>query len=93
MDIRWQDKVTNLQLLDKANAVSIEALLIKAQLRWTGHVIRMDASRMPRQILYGELMRGTKEKRSPKEAVQRLHKGDFETVQPTPSRPGVKCSG
>ena len=52
MDIRWQDKVTNLQVLD------IEALLLKAQLRWTGHVIRMDASRMPRQILQGELVRG-----------------------------------
>ena len=66
MDIRWQDKVTNLQALDRANAVSIEALLFKAQLRWTGHVIRMDASRMLRQILYGELMRGTRKKGRPK---------------------------
>ena len=32
MDIRWQDKVINLQVLDRANAVSIEALLLKAQL-------------------------------------------------------------
>ena len=62
MDIRWQDKVTNLQVLDRADAVSIEALLFKAQLRWTGHVIRMDASRMPRQILYGELVRGSRKK-------------------------------
>ena len=62
MDIRWQDKVTNLQVLDRANAVSIEALLLKAQLRWTGHVITMDASRMPRQILYGELVRGIRKK-------------------------------
>ena len=66
MDIRWLDKVTNLQVLDRANAVSIEALLSKAQLRWTGHVIRMDASRMPRQILYGELMRGSRKKGRPK---------------------------
>ena len=66
MDIRWQDKVTNLQVLDRANAVSIEALLLKAQLRWTGHVIRMNASRMPRQILYGELVRGTRKKGRPK---------------------------
>ena len=66
MDIRWQDKVTNLQMLDRANAASIEALLLKAQLRWTGHVIRMDASRMPRQILYGELVRGSRKQGRPK---------------------------
>ena len=66
MDIRWQDKVTNLQVLDIANAVSIEALLFKAQLRWTGHVIRMDYSGMPRQILHGELVRGTRKKGHPK---------------------------
>ena len=36
MVIRLQDKVTNLKVLDKANAVSIEALLLKAQLHWTG---------------------------------------------------------
>ena len=66
MDIRWQDKVTNLQVLDRAKAVSIEVLLLKAQFRWTGHVIRMDASHMPRQILHGELMRGTRKKGRPK---------------------------
>ena len=94
MDIRWQDEVTNLQVLDRANAVSIEALLLKAQLRWTGHVIRMEASRMPRQILSARRTReGYKEKRSPKETVQRLHKGDLEAVLLTPSRPGNKCSG
>ena len=66
MDIRWEDKVTNLQVLDRANAVSIEALLFKVQLRWTGHVIRMDASRLPQQILYGELARGTRKTGRPK---------------------------
>ena len=100
MDIRWQDKVTNLQVLDRANAVSIEVLLLKAQLRWTGHVIRMDASRMPRQILYGELVRGsTKKSRSKKrykdcikETLKQcsLPPGDLETdVQ---DRPGWRAS-
>ena len=53
-------------MLDRANAVSIEALPLKAQLRWTGHVIRMDVSRMPQQILYGELVRGSRKKGRPK---------------------------
>ena len=93
MDIRWQDKVTNLQVLDRANAVSIEALLLKAQLRWTGHVIRMDASLYATTDPLWRTREGFKEKRSAKEAIQRLHKGDLEAVQLTPSRPGDECSG
>ena len=42
--IKWQDRVTDLEVLDRADLVSIEAVIIKAQLRWTGHMIRMDGS-------------------------------------------------
>ena len=53
----WQDRITNLEVLDRAECTSIETLLIKAQLRWVGQIIRMDDPRMPRQLLYGELVR------------------------------------
>ena len=32
--------------------------LIRSQMRWTGHIIRMPQSRMPFQLLYGELSEG-----------------------------------
>ena len=31
---------------------------MRSQLRWTGHVLRMNSKRLPRQILYGELKTG-----------------------------------
>ena len=60
LDMRWQDRITNVEVLDRAQCTSIEALLIKAQLRWVGQIVRMDDPRMPRQLLYGELVRVTR---------------------------------
>ena len=47
LNIRWQDKVTNIEVLDRAESISIEAMILKTQLRWVGHVIRMDDQRLP----------------------------------------------
>ena len=66
MQIRWQDRVTNQEVLDRANSTSIEAKILQAQLRWTGHVIRMDEMRIPRQLLYGELVSGRRKQGRPK---------------------------
>ena len=65
MRIKWQDRITNLEVLDRANATSIEAKLIQAQLRWTGHVIRMDRSRIPKQLFFGELAQGIRKQGRP----------------------------
>ncbi|XP_024052555.2 uncharacterized protein LOC112104472, partial [Terrapene carolina triunguis] len=48
MKIRWQDKVPNLEVLERAQMTSIEMMIMKSQLRWTGHVSRMDANRILR---------------------------------------------
>ena len=41
-------------------------MILKAQLRWTGHVIRMDSSRIPRQVFYGALSQGHRNTGRPK---------------------------
>ena len=58
MRIKWSDLVSNVEVLRRANMESVEATLAATQLRWLGHVARMDESRIPKKILYGELAVG-----------------------------------
>ena len=55
MKIRWQDKLTNIKVIKRAGLPSMEDFLIRKNLRWTGHLLRMPTDRLPRQILYSQL--------------------------------------
>ena len=41
-------------------------MLLKVQLRWVGHVIRMEEFRMPRRLMYGRLQLGKQNQSRPK---------------------------
>ena len=41
MGTKWQDKIMNNEVLQRAKIDGIEAMLMRAQLRWVGHVQRM----------------------------------------------------
>ena len=56
--IKWQDKIPDTEVLERASIPSVYSLLQKAQARWAGHVVRMPDSRLPKQLLYGELCQG-----------------------------------
>jgi len=45
--IRWQDRVPNTEVLRLCGISGIEAFLLAAQLRWVGHVVRMEDDRIP----------------------------------------------
>ena len=57
--IRWFHKVTNYEVLDRCKIPSIQSMVDKAKLRWTGHVIRMEDDRIPKMMLYGRLGTGS----------------------------------
>ena len=45
------DKVTNKEILERTGLPSMEDLLIRKHLRWTGHIMRMSPDRLPKQVL------------------------------------------
>ena len=56
--VSWKDFVPNQEILRRAELSGIEAMLSSAQLRWTGHMLRMDDRRLPKQLLHAELSAG-----------------------------------
>ena len=53
--IKWRDHVSNEEVLKRANLPSIESILLQVQLRWTGHITRMEDARMPKAVFFSEL--------------------------------------
>ena len=84
MKIRWHDKVTNIKVLKRAGLPSMEDLLIRKNLRWTGHLLRMPTDRLPRQVLYSQLPDGQRPRGRPrlryKDTIKRnLKERDIDT--------------
>ena len=82
--IRWQDRITNLEILDQAHSSSIESIVIRAQLRWVGHTIRMEEHRMPRRLFYGELQNGKRNKGRPKKRYKDTVKDNLQWCEIKP---------
>ena len=58
LDIKWQDKVPDTEVLARAELPSIHTILMQHQLRWAGHLVRMSEDRIPKRLLYSELEQG-----------------------------------
>lgn len=56
LGITWKDKMTYDIIYQRTQTCSIETLLAQRHLRWLGHTIRMSDQRLPKQILYGQLV-------------------------------------
>ena len=66
LGIKWQDRIPDTEVLEKAGLPSISTLLMQTQLRWAGHVARMKDDRLPKQLLFGELTEGKRKACGPK---------------------------
>ena len=58
LNIKWQDKIPDTEVLAQAGLSSIRTILMQAQLRWAGRVARMPDHRLPKRLFYSELQEG-----------------------------------
>ncbi|BHF71341.1 hypothetical protein SprV_0401439800 [Sparganum proliferum] len=57
--LRWQDRLTDTDALERTGILSVYAMLRQLQLRWSGHLVRMDDERLPKRLFYGDVATGS----------------------------------
>ena len=65
LGIKWQDHVSNEEVFERASLPSIESILLQVQLRWAGHVTRMEDVRIPKAVFFSELQEGKRDRGTP----------------------------
>jgi len=58
--IKWKDKIPNTEVLAHCKMTGIEAMLVQAQLHWSGHLVCMSDTRLPKAIFYSQLAAGNR---------------------------------
>ena len=85
LNIKWQEKIPDTEVLTRAGLPSIPTILMKAQLRWAGHVARMPDSRIPKKLLFGELQTGKRSLGAPKKRYKDTLKVSLKTFGINPN--------
>ena len=65
MKITWMENVANKYILEHKGLPSMEDLMIRKNLRWTGQLMRLSPDRQPKQILYSQLSSGHRKRGRP----------------------------
>ena len=81
MNIKWYDRVTYAAVLDRASLTSIDAILQQHRLRWYGHMVRTDAQRLPKQLLFSQLSTGPRRVGAPKKRYKDALKRTFKDCE------------
>lgn len=67
LNISWENKRIIVSVLKEIKTTRIEECIIKNQLTWSGHIVRMSDDCLPKQILYFQLKTWHAYKRRPEE--------------------------
>ena len=68
--IGWQSHFLDTKVLERAGLPSIESMVVKNYLPRAGHVVRMDESRLLKQLFYSEMCEGKRKELRPKKRLK-----------------------
>ncbi|XP_071491378.1 equilibrative nucleobase transporter 1-like [Diadema antillarum] len=71
LHIKWQDRVTNAEVLQRAGILSMFSLLGQRRLKWLGHVRRMEPGRIPKDNAVWRAKRGVSSHEKAASSLQR----------------------
>nr|VZI24784.1 unnamed protein product [Spirometra erinaceieuropaei] len=60
MKLRLRDRIPDTDVLERTGILSINVMLRQLQLRWSGHLARMDDERLPKRLFYGDVATGSR---------------------------------
>ena len=66
LGVTWKDHVLYDVIFERTGTTTIESSIARKHLQWVGHTIRMPETRLPRQILYGQMQDGYRDPGGPK---------------------------
>ena len=90
LGIKWQDHVSNEEVLKRASLPSIESILLRVQLRRDGHVTRMEDVRKPKAVFLQRALRRKARSWCSENAIQRSAE---ETACTGGNQPSVMAAG
>nr|VZI34571.1 unnamed protein product [Spirometra erinaceieuropaei] len=58
--LNWQDRVPDTDVLEWTEILSLYTMLRQMQLRWSGHLVRVDEERLRKRLFYGDVATGSR---------------------------------
>nr|VZI51324.1 unnamed protein product [Spirometra erinaceieuropaei] len=93
--LSWQDRFPDTDVLERTGMLSINTMLRRLQLRWSGHLVRMEDEQLPTRLFYGDVAAGSRcqggqircYKDTPKSSLKRWQINPTKWKDLAPSRP------
>ena len=80
LGISWKSRISNTVGLSRCGLLTMFMMLRQLRLRWLGHVRRMKDGRIPKDILYGELIAGKRNLGRPQLHNRKVCKRDMKEL-------------